>query len=98
MKRAVFTLLTLMLVGLMQANPIDVETAMKLGVKFMNANTEVKAAQASLTYTGLADNGQACFYVFAMQPKGFVIVSADDRSKPILGYSTERSLDRKSVV
>ena len=27
--------------------------------------------------------------MFAVQPKGFVVVSADDRAKPILGYSTE---------
>lgn len=89
MKKTVFTLLTLMLMGLLQAAPVDVEKAKSLGIKFMKANTEVKADAAQLTYTGYTDRGEACFYVFAMQPKGFVIVSADDRAKPILGYSTE---------
>ena len=89
MKKTVFTLLTLMLLGLLQAAPVDVETAKSLGIKFMNTNTAIKSAQADLAYTAFSDNEQPCFYVFAMQPKGFVIVSGDDRAKPILGYSTE---------
>ena len=89
MKKILFTLLLVLLCYGLQANPIDVETAKSLGVKFMKANTAMKSASAELTYTAYADNGQAAFYVFAMLPKGFVIVSADDRAKPILGYSTE---------
>lgn len=90
MKKTIFTLLLATLFfGALQANPVDVVTAKSLGVKFMKANTAVKAETAELTYTAYAENGQAAFYVFALQPKGFVIVSADDRAKPILGYSTE---------
>ena len=79
----------MLFVGGLRANPVDVATAKSLGVKFMNTNTAVKTDTAELTYTAYAENGQAAFYVFAVQPKGFVIVSADDRAKPILGYSTE---------
>ena len=90
MKKKIFTLLLATLFfGALQANPVDVATAKSLGVKFMKTNTAVKAETAELTYTAYAENGQAAFYVFALQPKGFVIVSADDRAKPILGYSTE---------
>lgn len=90
MKRAVFTLLfATLFFGALQANPVDVATAKSLGLKFMKTNTAIKAETAELTYTAYAENGQAAFYVFALQPKGFVIVSADDRAKPILGYSTE---------
>ncbi|MBR5081734.1 MAG: C10 family peptidase, partial [Bacteroidales bacterium] len=90
MKKTIFTLLLVtLLMGGLQAKPVDVQTAKSLGVKFIKANTEIKSATAELTYTSYADNGQAAFYVFAVQPKGFVIVSADDRAKPILGYSTE---------
>lgn len=90
MKKTLFTLMfATLLMGGMQAKPVDTETAKSLGVKFMNANTEIKSAVAKLTYTAFADNGQAAFYVFAVRPKGFVIVSADDRARPILGYSTE---------
>ncbi len=90
MKNSIFTLLLVTLfVGVVQAKPVDVASAKALGVKFMKANTEIKSASAELTYTAYADDGLAAFYVFAVQPKGFVIVSADDRAKPILGYSTE---------
>ena len=83
-----FLMVTLFFSGL-QAKPVDVATAKSLGIKFMNTNTAIRSAQADLVYTACADNGQAAFYVFGVQPKGFVIVSADDRAKPILGYSTE---------
>ena len=90
MKKTIFTLLLATLFfGALQANPVDVATAKSLGLKFMKTNTAIKAEAAKLTYTAYAENGQAAFYVFALQPKGFVIVSADDRAKPILGYSTE---------
>jgi hypothetical protein len=90
MKKLLFLSLTsLLLAGILQANPVDVEQAKKLGVKFMNINTSVKSSVAELAYTEVTDNGQPCFYVFSLHPKGFVIVSADDRMRPILGYSTE---------
>ena len=90
MRKTIFILLlATLLMGGLQAKPVDVQTAKSLGVKFIKANTEIKSATAELTYTAYSDDGQAAFYVFAVQPKGFVIVSADDRAKPILGYSTE---------
>ncbi len=89
MRRFFLFLLLVAMFGRLQADPVDVDHAKMLGVKFMNVNTEIRSISAALTYTAYADNGQACFYVFAVQPKGFVIVSADDRAKPILGYSTE---------
>ena len=90
MKKSIFTiLLAALFIGGLQANPVDVNRAKALGVKFMNVNTEIKSATADLVYTAYADNGEAAFYVFSMRPKGFVIVSADDRAMPILGYSTE---------
>jgi len=90
MKKTTFTLLLVtLLVGGLHAKPVDESQAKALGIKFMQANTEIKSATAELVYTAFAENGTAAFYVFAVQPKGFVIVSADDRAKPILGYSTE---------
>lgn len=90
MKKTIFTLLlTTLFFSALQANHVDVTRAKLLGVKFMKTNTAIKAEAAELTYTAYAENGQAAFYVFALHPKGFVIVSADDRAKPILGYSTE---------
>ena len=71
------------------ASPVDVETARSLGLRFMNANAKQKSTSANLAYTAHTERQTPCFYVFSLSPKGFVIVSADDRAKPILGYSTE---------
>ncbi len=90
MKKSIILMASVLLAMVsVKAGPVDVDRAKALGVKFMKTNTEMKSASAELTYTAYADNGQAAFYVFAVQPRGFVIVSADDRAKPILGYSTE---------
>lgn len=97
MKKSIFTLMLALLCCSLWAKPVDVATAKSLGIKFMKANTEIKADVAQLTYTAYTDQGVACFYVFTMQPKGFVIVSADDRSKPILGYSTESGFDADEI-
>ena len=82
-------LLVVLFFGGLQAKPVDVQRARTMGVKFMNANTEIKSSQADLAYTAYTAQGQTCFYVFSIQSKGFVIVAADDRMKPILGYSME---------
>lgn len=90
MKRlALFLLLVLAVMANVQANPVDAEHAKNLGVKFMNANTSVRSSQADLVFTAQTEQGDNAFYVFSVQPKGFVIVAADDRMRPILGYSTE---------
>ena len=99
MKKCIlFSLLVTLFFGGLQAKPVDVNTAKALGIKFMNVNTEIKSAQADLIYTAHTDEGQACFYVFSMRPKGFVIVSADDRAKPILGYSTESTFSAEEIA
>ena len=99
MKKCILcSLMVTLFFGGLQAKPVDVSTAKSLGIKFMNVNTEIKSAQADLVYTAYTDEGQACFYVFSMQPKGFVIVSADDRAKPILGYSTEGAFSAEEIA
>jgi hypothetical protein len=74
----------------LMAGPVDMETAKQLGGKFMQANQRSTSAM-TLAYTEITDSGLNVCYVFNCQPKGFVIVAADDRMKPILGYSTKRN-------
>ena len=77
----------------LSANPVDVAAAQKLGSKFMNVGHRAESYSLNLVYIGKTDAGIDVFYVFNCQPKGFVIVSADDRMRPILGYSTECKFD-----
>ena len=67
--------------------------ALDVGYAFMNTaghergNGNVNKQTMRLVYTGAAIDGTDCYYVFSLQPTGFVIVAADERAEPILGYS-----------
>ena len=60
-----------------------------------------QASPAKLVYTGTVWNEhsrqrQECLYIFNVGG-GFVIVSADDRIEPIIGYSTEGPFDPQNI-
>ncbi|MCK9617945.1 MAG: C10 family peptidase [Lentimicrobiaceae bacterium] len=42
-------------------------------------------------------DGDAAFYIFSIEPKGFIIVSAEDVLTPILGYSTESNFSMENA-
>ena len=89
-----------MLLGMtaLNAHPIDAAKAKFIGQKFANANFESnqRNKDLQLVYTGLSNRGEACFYAFNVGDGGFVIVSADDRFRPIVGYSTRALLPRRT--
>lgn len=73
------------------AKPVNVDRAKTLGQKFANANF-AKSRQDSnlkLVYTGVSSRGETCYYVFNVGQTGFVIISADDCYRPVVGYSDE---------
>ena len=82
-------------IGMVQANPVSVSQAKYVGQQFVQANFEQSRQSDDLTlvYTGTSTRGEACFYVFNVGSKGFVMVSADDFYRPIVGYSDERNFD-----
>ena len=92
MKRHLTVILAVLCgMSLVQARPVSVETAKKVGQSFVLANFETtcKASDLQRVYTGTSQRGEDCFYVFNVGDEGFVIVSADDRFRPIVGYSDE---------
>ncbi len=83
----------------MNANPIDMSTARQVGIKFMNANTNVplrNVNQIQLVTTYNISRGDAAFHIFNT-PNGFVIVAADDCAMPVLGYSDEGQFDVENI-
>ena len=83
----------------MNANPVDMNTAREVGIKFMNANTNtplrnVDQIQWVATYN--ISRGDAAFHIFNT-PNGFVIVAADDCATPVLGYSDEGQFDVENI-
>ena len=90
------SLLALVLgIGMVQANPVNVSQAKYVGQQFVQANFQQSRQTDDLTlvYTGTSTRGEACFYVFNVGTNGFVMVSADDFYRPIIGYSDERNFD-----
>ena len=92
MRRKLLVILALLLgITTLQAKPVDVAKAERLGLNFVQhkalfAKKAVHALQ--LAYIQYADNGMATLYVFNFDG-GYVIVAADDSSSPILGYSDQ---------
>ncbi len=79
----------------LQAKPVDVAKAQRLGLSFVQhkalfAKNDVQSLD--LAYTFRTDSGMAGAYVFNFDG-GFVIVAANDLSSPILGYSDQGNFD-----
>lgn len=84
--------------GVMIAKPVDVNTAKALGQKFVQANfDQSRSADLQLVYTFNTDRGEAGLYVFNVGNTGFVILSADDRFRPVVGYSDEGIFDPDNI-
>ena len=100
MRRNLLVILALLLgFTTLQAKPVDVAKAQRLGLNFiqhkdMFAKNAVQELQ--LAYIHHADNGMATMYVFNFNG-GYVIVSADYSSSPILGYSDQGQFDYASA-
>ena len=86
-------------VGMVQANPVSESTAKYVGQQFVQANFEQSRQMEDLTlvYTGTTNRGEACFYVYNVGNDGFVMVSADNVFRPIVGYSVEGSFDAQNI-
>ena len=96
MKKTILLVAALLLgIVAMQANPVDVAKAQRLGQQFIQNKPSFAKGAANhfdLAYTFNADNGKATAYVFNFDG-GFVVVSADDCYHPILGYSDHGNFD-----
>ena len=99
MKRFLFLLAVALSVNVLMANPVDVNMAKALGQKFADTNFELSQRNNSLTlaYTAYSERGEASFYVFNVGKEGFIIISADDCYRPIIGYSENGNFDVDNI-
>lgn len=96
--KKVFFICVMVLMNLsMFSQSVDVQTAKSLGTLFMKHNTDLQSVDLSLSYTAVTQKGKPAFYVFSNKGKGFVIVSADNRMRPILGYSGENAFNSENI-
>ena len=104
-----FFALALLLVSVdVWAKQVTVEDAAAIAARFTNENAQLsrahkaplQAANMRLAHKALQNDSQdAAFYVFNQEGnKGFVIVSADDRTaEEVLGYSENGSFDFETI-
>ncbi len=84
MKKLLLVLTLLVSFATLDAAPVGAEDARSLGQQFVNAHFEtVRQSELTLVYA------QPSFYVFNVGNTGFVILSADDCYRPLIGYSKE---------
>jgi Peptidase C10 family. len=85
--------------GQIFATSVDVNTAKKYAKSFAKANiaSAKSITDVSLAYTVTNESGKACVYVFNFE-NGFVMMSADDAAKPILGFSDEGRFDANAIA
>ena len=70
------------------AAPIHLDRAKNLGMKYVQHSLGIKSADLTLAYTKTCESGMDALYVFNFD-HGYVIVAADDRAYPILGYCND---------
>ena len=82
----------------LMASPVEPEQARTIALNFMvqKSPTVTRSTECTLAYTWSNDRSSALFYVYNVGG-GFVIVSADDAVKPVLGYSTTGSFDPQNI-
>ena len=90
MRKLLLSLLVILLgVSALKAGPVDVRTAQTIGMNFA-AQTFSSASRSNDLDLVLATTQ---YFVFNVGDRGFVIVSADDTFRPIVGYSDEGTFD-----
>lgn len=91
MKRLSLSVLwAFLLVFVTHAKVVTLEQAQQYATAFMQTQG-VRPVQWQILQT--RSSGQPAYYVFNLQPQGWIIVAADDVVTPVLGYSRTGSLD-----
>ena len=100
MKRYLFALLALVAVMTVQADTVSQERALAVAQGFLNnGGATFKAGAApKLAHKALSADGLPDYYVFNYGADGgFVVVSGDDRTVPVWGYSTSGMFDYETM-
>lgn len=95
--KKIYTLLLFAFSGLLViANPVDVKLARKVAINYLSAKkgSSIDTFDLKLINTHQFE-GKDALYIFAMSKGGFIIVSADDEAKPIIGWSLTNPMPKK---
>ena len=99
--RKFFILASLLLVATAIAAPVSPEKALESARQFFNerhAGVTLNSRPVNLSQRSTASQAQPNYYIFnSTANKGFVIVSGDDRTTSVLGYSDNGSFDPANI-
>ena len=101
MKRIILTVSIIALAfSNMIAGPVDQQAAQRIGEKFLKTTSLGQKTDIQLNLVlATITKGEIDYYIFNVKGgSGFVVVSGDDRVKPILAYSTEGSYSANDVA
>ena len=104
MKRTLLSVFAVLLAATMMAAPRSVDDAKQIAKQFVSTSTNglrlaaANPAELKLAHTFLQADQQPAFYVFNQgNDNGFVLVSADDNARQILGYSQTGSFNEADM-
>ena len=94
MKRTILLFLSVMMAVIMTAGDVTPQQALQQAQKFLQQTPSgMKRSQAEVPQLKMAGRVSGLYVFNAEQNQGYVIVSNDDRTTPILGYSETGTLD-----
>ncbi len=80
------------------AQPVNVKEARTFARAFVSNKTKNFTVGSVIYSRTIANSQSPAFYVFTIRPKGFIIVSADKRVKPVLAYSFTSGFDPAHII
>lgn len=83
------------------AAPITIAQAIEAGKNFLvhyeKIGSTLDFRHNTTLYAGNGANETACIYIIDIDTIGFILMSADDRSKPVLGYSLNGTYSKNKM-
>ncbi len=87
-KLAFFSVLFSVLLPL-RSNPVSPAKAQRFSLAFLSQNSGIPISSVTLAHAETSGSGDTLYYIFNINSNdGFIIVSADDAAKPVIGYTT----------
>ena len=91
-------IIAILFTGEIFANNVSSSRAQTVATNFYRQNSTKNIVSVSLAYTEISTEGTPLYYVFNVNSNdGFIIVAADDASRPIIGYSDKGHYDHANL-
>ena len=91
-KNIILTLLAAMICASGWSQNVDMNTAKVIATNYLSQMKDGMPGMVSQSRT-IQNNGEPTYYIFNFSNGGFVIVSACEKTEPIIAYSTENNFD-----